>query len=139
MERHAIGFEAEAMRVIENIGRHFGRATEFARERPFGTGTIAENPAEYLCARSSAGNLLDFRRAINRKEANAALEGTGNVAFFLDRVPEGNTIRLGAGRQCHLDFGHRGRIEAGAKRGQEAQNGRVRIGLYRIKNACIRH
>ena len=48
MERHAIGFEAEAMGMLEHVHRHLGHAAELARQRPFGAGAVAQDAAEHL-------------------------------------------------------------------------------------------
>ena len=126
------------MRIFENIRCHFRNAAKFARERPFSACTIAEDAAEHARLRGHAGNLFNFGFAVDSKEANAEHERSFDIALFLDRIAEGDAISRCASSKRHFDFGDRGRIEAGAERGEQTKNCRIGIGLYGIEHARIR-
>ena len=131
----AAGIEAEAMGMLEDIDRHVRMAAELARQRPFGAFAIGQHPAEDAGAGSLAGDLFHLFDAIDGEQADTQGMGAGDIAFFLDGIAVGNPIRGGAGGQRHFDLGHRSRIEAGLQRRQQLQDGRGRVGLYRVIDA----
>ena len=109
--------EAQPVGMFEHPRRHFGRAAELARQRPFGAGAVAQDAAEHLRARRGAGDLLDFGLAIDREQPHAERKGARDVALLLDRVAEADAIGRRAGGQRLLDLGDGGRVEAGAETG----------------------
>ncbi len=111
MEGEPISDEPIGVRQFEHARRHFGRAAELARQRPFGARAVAEDAAEDLGARRGASDLLDFGFAVDRKEPHAELEGAGDVALLLDRVAEADAIRGRASGKRELDLGDGGRVE----------------------------
>lgn len=92
MEGNAVGFQTHLMRINQNIDSHLRHATELARQRPFGTFAIRQHAAEHARAGGGTGNLLDFLMAINGEEIDAERVSTGDVAFLLDGVAEGNPV-----------------------------------------------
>src|SRR6266478_6637799 len=107
-------------------------------DRPFGARAIVEDAAKHLGAGGGTGGLFDFRGAIDGKQANAEREGARDVTLLLDRIAKGNAIGGRAGGKRHLDFSHRGAIEARAHRGQQRQHFRRRVGLHRVEHAAVR-
>jgi hypothetical protein len=138
VKRHAAGFEPQPLRVVEHVDRHLRIAAELARQRPFGASAAEQEAAEDLGARSGAADLLHLGFAVDREQPNAERVGTRDVPFLLDRVAEGDAVGRGAGRQHQLDLSDRGGVEAGAKRGQQRQQLRCRVGLHRIEHAAVR-
>src|SRR5712672_925455 len=104
--------EAIPLCEIEHIDSHLRIAAELARQRPLGAGAVVQDAAEHLGARRGAGDLLDLRAAIDREQANAEREGTRDVTLLLDRIAIGDPLRARTSGQRHLDFGHRGAVEA---------------------------
>src|ERR1700679_3207399 len=89
MERDAIGLQAKTLGEGEHLDRPLPTAAELARQRPFGTGAVVEDAAEHLGAGGGAGDLLDLRGAVDRKQANAEREGARDVTLLLDGVAVG--------------------------------------------------
>ena len=129
MEGHAIGDEAEAMGVLEHARRHFRRAAELARQRPFGAGAVAQDAAEHFRARRGARDLLDLGFAVDGEEAHAKRIGAGDVALLLDRIAEGDAVGRRAGGERLLDLDDRGRVEARAEPASRASTSGAGLAL----------
>ena len=71
----------EPMRVLQNVGGIDRLAAEFARQRPFGAGAVADDPANHPAAGRGAGDLLDLGLAVDGKERDAERKGGGDLAF----------------------------------------------------------
>src|ERR1700683_125453 len=71
MERDAVRHQAELVCMLEDIGGIDRLAAEFARQRPFSAGAIADDSADHPAAGSGAGDLLDLSLAIDGKEGDA--------------------------------------------------------------------
>jgi hypothetical protein len=138
MERHAIGVEAELLRMAQHVDRHRRHAAELARQRPFGTRTVGEHAAEDARRRGDAGDLLHFLDAVDGEETDAKLVGTRDVTLLLDRVAEGDAVRRRTGIHRHLDLGDRSGVEGRAHLGKQAQDLRRRIGLHGVVDLRIR-
>ena len=138
MERDAVGLEAEPMGVLEHVDGHRGLAAELARQRPFRADAVGEDAAKDARAGGGAGDLLDLGDAVDREQAHAERIGARDVAFLLDRVAEGDPVRLGAGREHHLDLGDRGGVEARAEPGEEREHLGRRVRLDRIEHLRVR-
>ena len=138
MERHAVGLEAEPVRVLEHVGRHGRLAAELARQRPFRPDAVGQDAAEHARAGRGARDLLDLGDAVDREEPHAERIGARDVALLLDRVAVGDAVGRAAGRQHHLDLGDRGGVEAGAERGQQRQHLRRRVRLHGIEHPRVR-
>src|SRR5690606_2897685 len=106
-ERYAIGLDTQLVRMTQDVDSHLRLTAELARQRPFGAFAVSENTAEHTAAWSSACDLLDFFNAIDRKQANAHLEGACNIAFLLDGVAIADAICRRASVKRHLDFSNR--------------------------------
>jgi hypothetical protein len=85
-----------------------------------------------------AGDLLHLCLAVDREQPHPQREGAGDVALLLDGVAEGDAVGRGAGRQHHLDLGHRCGVEARAEPREQRQHFRRRVRLDGIENARIR-
>jgi hypothetical protein len=72
--------------VLEDVHGHRRLATELARQRPFGTGAVAQDAAKHLRAGGRTGDLVGLGLAIDREEPDAVRVGARDVAFLLDRV-----------------------------------------------------
>src|SRR5216683_1309209 len=138
VERDAARLQAQTLGEVEHLDRHLRIAAELARQRPFGACAVIENAAEHFCAGGGTGDLLDFRGAIDREQANAEREGARDITLLLDRVAIGNPLRGCTGGQRHLDLGDRGAVEARAYRGQQRQHFRRRVCLHRVEHAAVR-
>ena len=97
VEGDAIGLEAEPVGMFQDVRRHVRVASEFARQRPFGTDTVAQDPAEDFRAGSDTADFFNFFDAVDGKEPDAKVKGTRNVPLLLDGVAVGNTICRSAG------------------------------------------
>ena len=82
--------------------------------------------------------LLDLGLAVDRVQANAELEGAGDVPLLLDRVAVRDPLRRSAGGEHHLDLGERGGVEAGAELGQQHKHLRRRVCLDGIEHPGVR-
>src|SRR5262245_40321227 len=120
MEAHAIGVEAEAMGMIENIDGELRSAAELPRQRPFGAVIGAKNAAEDESARSGTGDLLDLLAGVDGKKPDTARVGGRDVALLFDGVAVGDAVGRGAGSEGHVDLGDAGAVEGGAELGEEA-------------------
>ena len=138
VEGDAVGFEAEAMGVLQHVGRHGGLAAEFARQRPFRPDAVGEDAAKDAGAGRSAGDLLHLGDAVDGVKAHAERIGARHVALLLDGVAEGDAVCRGAGREHHLDLGERGGVEARTQRGEEREHLGRRIGLDGIEHLRVR-
>ena len=126
------------MGVLEHGDGELRRAAEFPRQRPFGAVIGAEDAAEDLAARGGARDLLDLLAAVDREEADAALEGGGDVALLLDGVAVGDALGGGAGGERHVDLGNARAIEGRAEAREQLQHFRLGIGLDRVEDAAVR-
>ena len=63
--------------------------------------------------------------------------GASDVLLLLDRVAEADAVRRRAGGERELDLGDRGRVEARAEIGEQAQDLGRRIGLDRVEHARV--
>jgi len=138
MERDAVGFEAQAMGVLEHVDRHGGLAAEFARQRPFRSDAVGEDAAKDPRAGGGAGDLLDLGHAVDGEQPHAERIGARDVAFLLDGVAERDPVRLGAGRQHHLHLGDRGGVEARPQRREEREHLRRRVRLDGVEHLRVR-
>ena len=127
----------ERMGALEHARRHLRRAAELARQRPFRAGAVAQDAAEYFRAGRGARELLDLGLAVDRKEADAERIGARDVLLLLDRVAETDPVGRRAGGERLLDLGDRGRVEARAEIGEQAQDLRRRIRLHRVEDARV--
>ena len=87
-----MGDETEPVGVLQHVHRHRRLAAELARQRPFGPHAVGQDAAKHACARRRAGDLLDLRRAVDRKEIDAERIGAGDVALLLDGVAVGDAV-----------------------------------------------
>ena len=138
VERDAVGFKSQFVRVLKHVSRHCRLAAELARQRPFRPDAVGEDAAEHPAARRRAGDLLDLGLAIDREQAHAERIGSRDVTLLLDRVAVGDAVRGGAGREHHLDLGDRGGIEAGAESGKQRQHLGRRVCLHGVEHARVR-
>ena len=137
VERDAVGFETEPVRMLEHVDRHGRLAAEFARQRPLRPDAVGEDAAEDAAARRRARDFLHLGLAIDREEAHAERVGPGDVALFLDRVAERDAVGGGTRGEHHLDLGDRGGVEAGAEAGKQRQHFRRRVGLHGVEHARV--
>jgi hypothetical protein len=77
--------------------------------------------------------------AVDGKKADAERMRTGNVAFLLDGVAEGDAGSRCTGVERHFDFGDGRAIEVGAHVGEQLQHFRSRICLHGIVDGAVRH
>ena len=129
MEREAMRGEAGFMGALQDIGGEFGLAAELARQRPFGAGAVAMNTADHAGPGGGAGDLVDLRLAVHRKQRDAELEGGGDLALLLDRVAVGDAVGGAAGGEHRFSLLHRGHVEGRAEPVQQAQDLPMRIGF----------
>ena len=125
------------MRVLKHVGCHFRNAAEFTRQRPFSTRAIAQDAAEHARLRSRTGDFIHFSDAIDGKQTHTERVSGRNIALFLDRIPERNTIRGCTSGKRHFDFDNGSRIKARAHRREQPQNSGIGIGLHGVINAGI--
>ena len=137
MEREAMGDKSERMRALEHTGRHFRRAAELARQRPFRAGAVAQDSAEHFRARRRAGDLLHLGLAIHGEQADPERIGARDVLFLLDRVAEADAVGRRASGQRLLDLGHRGSVEARAEPSKQIENLGRRIRLDGVEHARV--
>ena len=137
VERDAVGFEAEPVRVLEHVDRHGRLAAELARQRPFRPDAVGEDAAEHAAARRRAGDLLDLGLAIDREEAHAERIGARDVALLLDRVAVGDAVGAWRRPRAPSRSRDRGGVEAGAEPGQQRQHLRRRVGLHGVEHARV--
>jgi len=96
--------QAKLLGAVENIDRHLRIAAELARQRPFGPDAVAQNAAEYLRPRRRAGDLLDLRLAVDRKQRHPERMRARDIALLLDGVAKRDALGRGASRKHHLDL-----------------------------------
>ena len=137
MERDAIGFQSQFVRVLKHVGRHRRLAAEFARQRPLRPDTVGEDAAEHPAARRCACDLLHLGLTIDRKQAHAERIGSRDVALLLDRVAVGDAVGGGAGGEHHLDLGDRSGVETGAQPGEQRQHLGRRVCLDGVEHARV--
>ena len=89
-------------------------------------------------ARRGAGDLLDLRLAVDRKEPHAQFEGADDVALLLDRCCRRRCGRACAGRKHHFDLGDRSGVEAGTELGEKRQHFRRRVRLHGVEHPGVR-
>ena len=123
----------------EDFGRHFGFAAEFAAQRPFGTGTIAQDAAEHARSRGRACNLFGFFEGIDGEQAHTQRKRGFDVALFLDGGAVGDAVCRCAGGQRHADFLHGCAVKRRPHRCQQAKHLRLRVGLDGIIDPGVRH
>ena len=138
MERHAVRHEPELMRVLQNIGGIDRLAAELARQRPFGAGAVADDPANHPAAGRGAGDLLHLGLAVDRKQRDAEREGSGDLRFLLDGVAVGDALGRRAGGERRVGLRQRGHVEAAAELSQQFQDFRRRIGLDGVEHLGVR-
>src|SRR5262245_57615192 len=98
------------MRMFEDARGELSRATELARERPFGPLAVTQNAAKHFRARRRPRDLLNLGFAIDGKKAHAKLKGALDVALLLDRIAITDAVRARARRQRLFDFDDRGGV-----------------------------
>ena len=130
--------EALLMGELQNVGGIGGLAAELARQRPLGTGAVADDAADHPAAGGGARDFLRLGLAIDGKESDAEPKGRCDFRLLLDRVAVGDPLRRRARREHGPNLAHRGDVEAAAEPGQQFEDFRRRVGLDGIEHLGVR-